>query len=707
MAGRFSVEGEFRVIDRMTRPIRRIQRGMRRFRTASERDMASIRQFAGHLRTAFVAVGVAVAAMGAAAAAALADVIETGVAFEQSIVNASARFGPAAARGTQAFTDLETAARDVGATTEFMASQAAEGLFHLAGAGFSAEQAIAALPAVVDLATASQVDLEEATRMASQSLGALNLMTEDSVQLGTNLARVNDVLARTANTSNTNVSQMFEAMRVGGPVATAAGASIETFGSLVAALGDAGITGSDAGTAIRNVFGRLVNPSRQASRALRGLGVDVEDADGNMRDIVDIMGDVNEGLEGMGTRTRGRVLGQIFGARTVASANIILNRGTEELNAYRTALEDAGGASADMAEVMRDTTGGDLATLTSTIEAFKLMIWDTVRGPMRQIVSAMTDWVRANSAWMSSGFQTAMEWMRDHSEEIADVLMRVAIVVGIVVGAVVGFFGAILALSFGIFGVVGGLIGALLVGLTWVVEWLWETGKGIYNAVSSFFSELWGAIAPYIMPVVDVLIGLFLMLAEVAGPVFESIGEMFTDLVDYLSRGFTWWWNLAVSVIAGIREAFAPLITWLSGVWGEVASFGQKHFGFLAVIAAGAAVAIMGPFAPLVLFFASIWDSIAAGFHATVGPILDAVGGFFADAQSRGHAARTGQSGADGADGSTPQVTGPQERAVALGGGSTTAEVGIAVRAEPGSSATVDPQPRGSRTQVTQTGVDD
>ena len=122
------------------------------------------------------------------------ETIKTGVQFEKTMVSAAAKFPGDIQKGTDKFNALEAAAQKVGRTTEFSASQSAEGLNFLALAGFNAEQAMAALPGTVNLATAAETDFANATQMATNTLGAFNLKTKDSVQLQKNLARVSSVM---------------------------------------------------------------------------------------------------------------------------------------------------------------------------------------------------------------------------------------------------------------------------------------------------------------------------------------------------------------------------------------------------------------------------------------------------------------------------------------------------------------------------------
>lgn len=317
--------------------------------------------------------------------------------YDQAIVSASAKFkglNTATIEGQKTLQSLMDTARELGATTEFSATQAAQGLDFLAMAGFSAEQAIASLPGVVDLATVAQVDLARATDIASDTLGAFGLMTEDATQLQINFVRVNDVFAKTMTTSNTSMEALFESVKSGGPAFTAAGQSIETFSALAGIMANAGIKGSESGTSLRNVMLRLASPAADAGKIMRKLGIETQDSQGNFRDIIDILGDFEKGLEGMGTAQRTAALSTVFGARSVTGVNILLQEGTESLRDYRDGLINAGGASEEMATKMRSSIGNQLASLKSATTELGFQFIDTFKDKIGPAIQGLTAIIR-------------------------------------------------------------------------------------------------------------------------------------------------------------------------------------------------------------------------------------------------------------------------------------------------------------------------
>lgn len=410
MAQRFSVEAVFKAVDRMTAPVTRMQNRVGRATRSMDRGFRrlnrTVDKFSGIARRGAFA---ATAALGGTSVAIL-DVIKTGAEFEQTLVSAAAKFPGEIRKGTKAFELLAEAAKKTGKTTEFTATQSAQALNFLAMAGFTAESSVSALPGVVNLATVAALDLGTASDIATDSIGAFGLATKDATQLGKNLARINDVIAKTTTTSNTSVVDMFEAIKDGGPAATLAGVSIETFAALVGTLANAGTKASRAGTTMKNIFLRLSGPAAEGARALRRLGIRTADSGGNLRDVVDILGDLNTSLKDMGTATKTAILKDIFGRIPIAGVGTLLKAGAKQLRVYRRELTAVGGASKRMAEIIRDTVIGRFKALVSAIEGVKIRIFDMNSGPLSETIDKMTAWVRANESLIATNIG---EWLAD------------------------------------------------------------------------------------------------------------------------------------------------------------------------------------------------------------------------------------------------------------------------------------------------------
>lgn len=433
MARRYSVETVFKAVDRITRPIGRMQTRVNRFTRSVDAGLVRMnrrmRAFRGGVRSAGIAAGAAFASTAIAAA----NLIGIGADFEQAMITAAAKFPGEIRKGTKAFEELEAVARRTGSTTEFTATQSADALNFLAMAGFDAQQSIAALPGVVDLATAAGIDLALASDIATDSLGALGLASKDGATLQKNLARVNDLLISTSTSANTTMEQMFEAIVEAGPVAVTAGASVETLAALIGKLADSGIKGSKAGTTLKNAFLRLAAPGDKAKKVLSGLGVKTVDSQGNLRDMIDILGDLDEATRKLGTAEKTAALNAIFGRIPIAGVNVLLDTGADKLNAYRTQLESVDGAAGEMAGTMRNSVRGSLSGLKSVVEGVKIAIFNLNKGPLKDTIDNMTEWVRTNEALIAST-------ITDFIMRIVDNLELIVFWGGLVIKSLAGFW---------------------------------------------------------------------------------------------------------------------------------------------------------------------------------------------------------------------------------------------------------------------------
>lgn len=488
MAGRFSVETIFKAVDKLTAPVSRMQNAVGKFTRSASDGLDRMGRRFNKVSDGIKKVGRNMLIGAAIVGGAMTSVVATGAQFEQSLVNASAKFPEGIKRGSDAFASLEAAARRTGSTTEFTASQSAEALNFLAMAGFNAENAIAALPGVVDLATASSLDLATATDIASDSLGAFNLMSKDSEQLGKNLQRVNDVIAKTATSANASVTDLFEAIKDGGPVATTAGASLETFAALAGTLANAGIKGSRAGTTLKNTFLSFAAPSNSAAKILKRLGVQTQDADGNMLDIVQTLDSLNKSLDGLGSAERSAILEGIFGKIPIAGVNVLLAAGTDQLKEYRRALEGAGGASASMAQTMRDTLQGRLNSLKSAVEGVSISLFSMTNGPLVDAIEKTTEWVRANETLIATNIGGFLADVINNFETIVIWTKRIAIGLAVffalnaVLQTFIGIMTAVnLVMALNPIGLIVLAVAALIAGFVALIVWIDEISEGFDN----------------------------------------------------------------------------------------------------------------------------------------------------------------------------------------------------------------------------------
>lgn len=369
---RFSKSG-----DRADKSARGAAGGIKTTGVESEKSARSLTSMAGAAR---VAVG-ALAALGATAA--IRRMVHTFADFESGMARVRAVSGATNAE----FAALTETARRLGATTEFTGTQAASGLEFLARAGWSANESIAALPAVLNLATAASMDLGAAADVASNIMSAFGIAASEA-------SSVADVLAAASSRANTDVQQLGNAMAFVGPVAAALKIPMGDAAAAVGALSDAGIQGSAAGTGLRRVLSSLANPTGAAAKSLQSLGVELETVNPATNSLVDIVDRLSaSGMSAADALT-------IFGDRG-GPAILALVENNAKVRELSGGLRDVAGESERMAGIMRDTLTGDMQTFSSAMQDLAITIASELGPSLRGVVQSATSFVRLLSDSMA------------------------------------------------------------------------------------------------------------------------------------------------------------------------------------------------------------------------------------------------------------------------------------------------------------------
>ncbi|GAB7081576.1 phage tail tape measure protein [Megalodesulfovibrio paquesii] len=288
------------------------------------------------------------------------------------------------------FRRLTATARELGATTAWSASEAAGGMQYLAMAGFKANDIIAAMPGMLDLATAGNIDLAQAADIASNILSGFGLPAERMGYLG-------DVMTNTFTSSNTSLAMLGDTMKYVAPVAKSLGVGVETVAAMAGKLGDVGIQGSEAGTAMRAMYARLASPPKEAAKMMQRLGVHAKDAKGNLRDMPTILAEMNAAMtkRGLGTAQRADVLSTIFGVEALAAATELMNKSSSgELQAFIEQIKEEG-AAAEVARKQQETLMGQFKALGSATESLAISIGNVLAPVVRGATAILT---RAASA---------------------------------------------------------------------------------------------------------------------------------------------------------------------------------------------------------------------------------------------------------------------------------------------------------------------
>lgn len=313
---------------------------------------------------------------------------------------------------------MRDVAKELGSSTEFSAAQAADGMRFLAMAGFDAKQSMAAIPDVLDLATASGMGLANAADIASNIMSAFSVEAE-------NASDVTDALAAVSSRANTSVEQLGDAMKFVGPVAAALDISINDAAAAMGVLSDNGLQGSLAGTGLRKVLSSLVNPTTEAEEALSAMGVALEDLNPQTNDLTDIV----DTLAGAGLDAADALT--IFGDRG-GPAILALTNSRGRLRELTAEMENVDGAATDMAATMRDNLEGDAMSLVSAMQGLIIAIGDAgLTAVLRGLIQTVTLVTRGFTAMVDAiaavpGFVAEFLGMGAAQRELADAADAVA-----------------------------------------------------------------------------------------------------------------------------------------------------------------------------------------------------------------------------------------------------------------------------------------
>lgn len=452
-------------------------------------------------------------------------VVEIGAAFETSMSKVSALSG---ATGDD-LAALESKARELGSTTTFSASQAADALGYMALAGWDTQSMLAGVGPVLSLAQAGELDLAAASDLVTDYLSAFNMTAEDT-------GRMVDVLAYAQANANTTVDGLGQAFKNCAASCNAAGMDVETTSAAIAMMANQGLKGSEAGTALNAVMRDMTSRMEDGAIKIGDATVAVMDAQGNYRDFADILADVEAATGGMGDAEKAAALQSTFTADSIKGLNLMLNAGAGELSSFRDDLYGCAGAAEDAATAMTDNLQGDLAGMGSAFEELALKIYDGVQEPLRDAVQFVTGSV-----------VPALTFLVENVDYVAVALGGVAAAVAAMnFGKVASALSAVPKLLAGFTGGPILLVVGALTALAAGAKWAYDNVQPFRDAVDTLAITIQNALGPVVDQAADA-IGAVLpaamegasgVLEGVVVPAIESFAGFLTDAVVPAVAGF-------------------------------------------------------------------------------------------------------------------------------------------------------------------------
>ncbi|HDR1103006.1 phage tail tape measure protein [Pasteurella multocida] len=425
---------------------------------------------------------------------------------------------------------LRDQAINLGATTAFSSSEVADAQGYLAMAGFTPEQIQASLKSVLNTALASGVDLARVSDVASDISSGFKIPASE-------MGRVADVLTLTFTTSNTSLETLYETMKEGGPIMTSLGQSFESSAAMAGLLGNVGIKGSSAGTALKNIGLNMIN-----NKQLKQLGVQVQDAKGNMRQIPEILADIKKKTDKMGTAQRSNVIKNIFGKIPVAAAMELISQADGALQNYETSIKNASGTVDKVSQTMADNLSGDIKSLLSAKEAIGISIFDQNTSLLRNFTQSITEMLRGMNEWINANPELAKTIFKLIT--FTALFLGGLSAIGLMLVTIIGPLAAT-KLAFTVLGIKGfGAISLLTKGLGLLKMAIMMNPLGLFitaviagailiykywDQVSAFFGGFWEGLKNGMAPVLEK---------------FAPLGDMFGVVVGWIEKAVKWFTDL-------------------------------------------------------------------------------------------------------------------------------------------------------------------
>nr|WP_255527362.1 phage tail tape measure protein [Trichocoleus sp. FACHB-46] len=427
-------------------------------------------------------------------------------------------------------------AKDLGAQTRFSASNAAAGFVLLGQAGYAVDKQLAAIDGTLNLAAAGSLELARATDITVSVLGGFQLGADKAIHAA-------DVLALTANQANLDVSDLGESLKFAGPPAKAFGATLEQTSALLGVLSNAGIRGSEAGTALRAMFLRLAAPTGMAKTAMKGLGVSIADASGNIKPIDQILGELQSSLSTLGAADQLKAIKTIFGTEATPAVQTLLSniKGIQDLTA---ANLTAAGAAQKAAKIMEDNIGGSFRNFQSAAEGVLIEIGEVLAPTVIKVTNAL------------SGLMTKFIQLPQPIKAaiiITGALTAAALTLTAVIAAgAAAFFGLETAIATSNVAAVAMTRGLLpLTGFFETAIAAFGT-QGLTGVLGMMGSQLAAVLAP--LSALSIALASLYVLLELATPKISILGTV----IGGLAAPFAFVYGLLKGFTVGIARAFQP-----------------------------------------------------------------------------------------------------------------------------------------------------
>lgn len=518
---------------------------------------------------------------------------------------------------------LSSLAKQMGAETKFSATEAAEAINNMAMAGYDVNEVYGALPEVLNLASAGALSLDYATQLAANGLNVMGYGTD-------RLSELSNKLAVTASSAYGSVSDFGEGLLVAGGAAKSANLNFTDIFTALGILGDAGISAAEGGTKLRNVILSLYAPTDVAAEELNTLGIQTQDANGNVRDFQEVLKDLSGALDGLSEADRINAINTIFNKADIAGVNALLSNCTDRWDELSSTIDNAGDAAGQMSDTQLNNLNGQLTILKSGLEGLAIAFGEA----LLPLVKDVTAFIQNVVTWLNN--------LNDEQVQTIARILEVAAAVGpiLLIGSkVVAGLNSIAALitnfaplitAFG--STVAGLAAPILavIAVIAALKLAWDTNfGGMQDTLTEFIDTVTDrvtVIAEFLQTIFTAFIGVFI---DNWQSNWINIRLIFEDAWNAIETVF----GSVIEVITNVLSLFLNVITlnW-SGAWENIKSIFSAVWDAIGSLLNLALDLILNDFIVIIptLFMAATnaWNSIKDAFSQ----VWDAITSWFEEA---------------------------------------------------------------------------
>ena len=470
---------------------------------------------------------------------------------------------------------LEDKAREMGASTKYSATESAEALSYMALAGWDAEQMAAGLEPSLKLAGAAGMDLVLATDIVTDTMSMFGMEASEATKM-------TDMLAYAQANSNTDVQQLGEALKYCGASANAMGYDLADTTALLGTFADQGLKGSSAGTTLNAMFRDMKKNAKDGAIAIGETNVSIVDANGNYRDMTDILADVQKATEGRTQAERDMALSSIWGTEALKGVNMAFEAGVPKIREFEDGIRKSDGAASEMYDTMQNNLQGAIDNMKSAFEGLLITIGQRLIPIFQNLVEGITNvftWFNN----LNPAIQNVIIGIGGFLAILGPLLLIVGNVIIFIVklstsisalvtffsagGAGAGLLSAAIGALSGPIGIAIGVITALIaVGVLLYNNWdtikakcseVWnsikETVSTVWNNIKTSTTEVWNNIISALSEAWDTI-------KTVTRPAVDFIKDIVSSAWNFISTTTSTIWNSIKGIIQSVWELIKSII---------------------------------------------------------------------------------------------------------------------------------------------------